>query len=126
MHIIWGDAFVPASPRSASSCAERCFYLPGLMKRNERVADLIEKAGREEAEFIAVRLRRADGEPCLVAHDAALRPPRRGSEMLSGVFETDAHIACPLRFYEERKEDRSHGTIRCEGVGPWFSLRLNS
>jgi hypothetical protein len=52
MHIIWGDAFVPASPRSASSCAERCFYLPGLMKRNERVADLIEKAGREEAELM--------------------------------------------------------------------------
>ena len=32
--------------------------MPGLMKRNERVADLIEQAGREEAEFIAVRLRR--------------------------------------------------------------------
>jgi hypothetical protein len=29
-----------------------------VMKRNERVADLIEQAGREEAEFIAVRLRR--------------------------------------------------------------------
>jgi len=28
------------------------------MKPNERVADLIEQAGREEAEFIAVRLRR--------------------------------------------------------------------
>ena len=84
MHIIWGDAIVPASPRSASSCAGRCFYLPGLMKRNERVADLIEKAGREEAEFIAVRLRRADGEPCLDAHDAALRPPRRGSDARRG------------------------------------------
>jgi hypothetical protein len=47
MHIIWGDAIVLASPRSASSCAGRCFYLLGLMKRNERVADLIEKAGRE-------------------------------------------------------------------------------
>ena len=58
MHIIWGDAIVPASPRSASSCAGRCFCLPGLMKRNEPVADLIEQAGREEAEFIAVRLRR--------------------------------------------------------------------
>ena len=32
--------------------------MPGLMKRNEPVADLIEQAGREEAEFIAVRLRR--------------------------------------------------------------------
>ena len=50
MHIIWGDAIVLASPRSVSSCAGRCFYLLGLMKRNERVervADLIEKAGRE-------------------------------------------------------------------------------
>jgi hypothetical protein len=28
MHIIWGDAIVPASPRSASSCAGRCFCLP--------------------------------------------------------------------------------------------------
>jgi hypothetical protein len=27
------------------------------MKPNERIADLIEQAGREEAEFIAVRLR---------------------------------------------------------------------
>ena len=35
MHIIWGDAIVPASPRSASSCAGRCFCMPGLMKRNE-------------------------------------------------------------------------------------------
>jgi len=55
MHIIWGDAIVPASPRSASSCAGRCFYLPGLMKRNERVADLIEQAGREEAESSRIR-----------------------------------------------------------------------
>ncbi len=30
MHIIWGDAIVPASPRSASPCAGRCFCLPGL------------------------------------------------------------------------------------------------
>ena len=33
-------------------------FLPGHMRRNERVADPIEQAGREEAEFIAVRLRR--------------------------------------------------------------------
>src|ERR1700680_1516116 len=58
MHIIWGDAIVSASPRSASSCAGRCFCLPGLMKRNERAADVIEQAGREEAEFIAIRPRR--------------------------------------------------------------------
>jgi hypothetical protein len=38
--------------------------------------------------------------------------------MLSGVFETDAHIACPLRFYEERNEDRGIGTLRREGVSP--------
>ncbi len=36
--------------------------------------------GREEAEFIALRLRSADGESCLVAHDAGLRPPCRGSD----------------------------------------------
>jgi hypothetical protein len=35
-----------------------CFRLTGLMKRVERVAELIEKAGREEADFIAVRFRR--------------------------------------------------------------------
>jgi hypothetical protein len=49
------------------------------MKRIERVSDLIEKAGREEAEFVAVRLRRADGEPCLVAHDAGY--DRRAEEV---------------------------------------------
>jgi Protein of unknown function (DUF3489) len=48
MHIIWGDAIVPASSRSASSRAGRSFRPTGLMKRNEPIADLIEKAGREE------------------------------------------------------------------------------
>ena len=55
---------------SASSCAGRCLYLLGLMKRNEHVAGLIEKAGRESSA-------RGIGEQCcLVAHDAALGPPR--------------------------------------------------
>ena len=58
MHIIWGDAIVPASSRSASSRAGRSFRPTGLMKRNERVADLIEKAGREEAAAAASRDRR--------------------------------------------------------------------
>ena len=44
MHIIWGDAIVPASSRSASSRAGRSFRPTGFMKRNERIADLIEKA----------------------------------------------------------------------------------
>jgi hypothetical protein len=58
MHIIWGDAIVPASSRSASSRAGRSFRPTGLMKRNERIADLIEKAGREEAAASASRDRR--------------------------------------------------------------------
>src|ERR1700730_18162386 len=40
MHIIWGDAIVTASPRSASSCAGRCFCLFARpYEANERIAD---------------------------------------------------------------------------------------
>jgi hypothetical protein len=55
MHIIWGDAIVPASSRSASSRAGRSFRPTGFMKRNERIADLIEKAGREETAAVGTK-----------------------------------------------------------------------
>jgi hypothetical protein len=85
MHIIWGDAIVPASSRSASSRSGRSFRPTGLMKRNERIADLIEKAGREEAAASASRVRRRGSgrlAPCFpVQRKEGLRQNRQNQNL---------------------------------------------